>query len=68
METVILMVYLATWSTGGGMASFSQEFATKEACQAAGKLTVKRFGGMYTRVFWTCAGRATGEEKANGQS
>lgn len=68
METVVLMVYLATWSAGGGMSSYSHEFATAEACSGAGAVGVRRFSGVYTRVFWTCVGRVTGQEKSHGNS
>lgn len=68
MEAVVLLVYLATFSAGSGMSGFSQEFATIEACSSAGAVTVKRFSGFYTRVFWSCVGKVSGQEKSHGQS
>lgn len=68
METVILMLYLATWNAAGGMTVATQEFATADACQEAAKVAIQRFGGIYTRVFWTCVGRVSGAEKSNGRN
>lgn len=68
MEPFVLFIYLASWSTNGGMTVTSQEFLGEDACRSASSIIIQRFAGVYTRVFWTCVGKNTGKEVGHGQS
>lgn len=55
LQTTILILYLATGSTSTGMAVTTAEFATREACEAAGQQAKSKLGGWATSAYWVCA-------------
>lgn len=55
MQATILILYLATGSASTGMAVTTAEFATPEACEAAGQKSKAKLGGWATSTYWVCA-------------
>lgn len=55
LQSTVLFLYLATSSASTGMAVTTAEFASSEACEAAGRLAKSKFGGWATNVYWACA-------------
>jgi hypothetical protein len=53
--TYVLLFYLASYSTSGGMTITTAEFNSKANCEAAGVAADKKFSGAFTtRAYWVC--------------
>lgn len=66
MGAAILILYLATALSSTGMALTAAEFASMQACEAAGAQAKQRLGGWATGVYWSCSPK--GETLAAPQS